>query len=230
MPEAGHPFFYGEETDDRFVSILKAAPAKDSKDGKLDVSILVQEYFMVTSEDIRPSPRRYLDMFVESMNLFPTTKTCVVSRMIDADATPCVPKGLDFLKLAKGSRHLRMGQTLLEKRLDGKLYLNGKEVIRRPLTQETIEKENETENHRLINACVLWALWRNPVLVPTDWYNQRGITYFRGTIFADDRFAPHISLYIAGISVDTSGARYYNQFVPQFSCFGQDHHEAVLAE
>jgi hypothetical protein len=227
LPEAGIPFFYGEETDDRFASILKTAP---SKDGKLDVSLLIQEKYMVTSEDLRPTPHRYLDALFEAMQLFPITRTFVVSRVLDCDAPPRVPKAMEFLTIkGKGAVHQRMGQVLLEKRIDGRLYADGVEVLLRPLSRDFAKEADNSSEVRLLNACFLAELWRNPALVPSEWA-KAGTIFFRGTIFSADHGSngQFVSLYLGGLSLSTSGCSYHNGCLRGDNWGSSPCHEAVL--
>jgi hypothetical protein len=105
--------------------------------------------------------------------------------IVDCDLNPRVPSGLYLT--GEGTEHRRMGKVILEKR-DGKLYANGREVVRYLSPNQkgsgTIQGHKlrkELKNKQVLNACILDALLANPHLIPDDW--KTGVTYFWGTIF-----------------------------------------------
>ena len=110
-----------------------------------------------------------------------------MSVVIDSDLTPNIPSGL-YLS-GEGTEHRKMGIITLEKRPDGKLYVNGREVVRfySPNQQNgTIgghKLRKELKDKQVLNACILDALFKNPQLIPSGW--ETGYTYFWGTIFRD---------------------------------------------
>ena len=109
-----------------------------------------------------------------------------MSIIVDCDADPEVPSGLYLT--GEGTEHRKMGQITLEKRADGKLYANGKEVVR--YLSKKQQGGNHIQGHKLrkelkdkqvLNACIPDALLANPHLIPEEW--KSGLTYFWGTIF-----------------------------------------------
>lgn len=105
--------------------------------------------------------------------------------IVDCDLNPRIPSSLYLT--GEGTEHRKMGKMILEKR-DGKLYANGREVVRylSPNQQngKTIQGHKlrkELKNKQVLNACILDALLANPQLIPDDW--KTGVTYFWGTIF-----------------------------------------------
>lgn len=106
---------------------------------------------------------------------------------IDDDHNPNIPSGL-FLT-GEGTEHQKMGEVTLEKRADGKLYANGKEVVRyRSRKQQggsiqghKLRKELKDNKVQVLNACIMDALRANPQLIPDEW--KDGCTFFWGTIF-----------------------------------------------
>ena len=121
--------------------------------------------------------------------MFPSTpkpELAPMSIWVDCDLDPRIPSGLYLT--GEGTEHHKMGTILLEKRTDGKLYANGREVVRylSPNQQngKTIQGHKlrkELKNKQVLNACILDALLANPQLIPDDW--KTGVTYFWGTIF-----------------------------------------------
>jgi len=108
--------------------------------------------------------------------------------VVDCDARPRIPSGLSLE--GEGTEHRTMGKITLEKRADGKLYANGREVVRYLSPNQQNSKviqghklREELKGKRILNACILDALLANPELIPDDWKN--GVTYFWGTIFRD---------------------------------------------
>lgn len=111
-----------------------------------------------------------------------------LSITIDTDRDPKIPSGLYLA--GEGTEHRKMGKMKLEKRMDGKLYANDKEVIRHLSPNQQNGKNmkghalrNELKDKQVLNACILDALLANPQLIPDEWKNGR--TYFWGTIFRD---------------------------------------------
>ena len=110
-----------------------------------------------------------------------------MSIIVNCDVNPRVPSGL-YLD-GEGTEHRKMGEAVtLEKRADGKLYANGKEVIRyRSRKQQGgsyiqgHKLRKELADVQVLNACILDALLANPQLIPEEW--KSGYTYFWGTIF-----------------------------------------------
>jgi hypothetical protein len=112
----------------------------------------------------------------------------LMSITIDTDCDPKIPSGL-FLT-GTGTEHRKMGIMTLEKRADGKLYANNKEVIRHlSLNQQNGESikgyqlRTELKDKQVLNACIMDALLANPHLIPEVW--KIGHIYFWGTIFRD---------------------------------------------
>lgn len=100
---------------------------------------------------------------------------------VDCDATPKTPSGW------KIDEHRPMGQVTLENR-NGKLFANGKEVVRflspnqnNGRTIRGHELRKELADKPVLNACVRDYLLEHPGLIPEDW--KQGITYFWGTIY-----------------------------------------------
>ncbi len=109
-----------------------------------------------------------------------------MSIIVDCDANPKIPSGLYLT--GDGTEHRPMGAITLVKRDDGKLYANGKEVVR--YLSKKQRDGNYIQGHKLckelrdvqvLNACIMDALLANPKLIPNEWKN--GYTYFWGTIF-----------------------------------------------
>lgn len=109
-----------------------------------------------------------------------------MSITIDGDLNPNVPSGLYLT--GEGTEHRKMGKITLEKREDGKLYANGKEVVRylspnqkngKMIQGHKLRKELKVK--QVLNACILDALRANTQLIPDEW--KTGYTYFWGTIF-----------------------------------------------
>ena len=115
-----------------------------------------------------------------------------MSITINADLDPSVPSGLYLT--GEGAEHRKMGTILLEKRENGKLYANGKEVVldlspnqQNGKTIKGHKLRKELKNKQVLNACIMDALRANPQLIPEDWkQDEQGRTryiYFWGTIF-----------------------------------------------
>lgn len=111
-----------------------------------------------------------------------------MSIVVNCDADPTVPSGLYLT--GEGTEHRKMGKITLEKRADGKLYANSKEVVRHRSPDQMNGKSiqghklrNQLENVQVLNACIMDALLANPQLIPDEW--KDGFTYFWGTIFRD---------------------------------------------
>jgi hypothetical protein len=111
-----------------------------------------------------------------------------MSIVIDGDLSPNVPSGLYLT--GDGTEHRKMGKITLEKREDGKLYANGKEVVRHLSPNQKNGKaiqghklRKELNDKQVLNACILDALRANPQLIPDEW--KTSFTYFWGTIFRD---------------------------------------------
>ena len=112
-----------------------------------------------------------------------------MSIVVDSDLDPNIPSGLYLT--GKRTEHRKMGKVILEKRPDGKLYANGKEVVRylppKQQNGKTIgghKLRKELKDKQVLNACILDALFANPQLIPDGWKN--GYTYFWGTIFSSE--------------------------------------------
>ena len=106
--------------------------------------------------------------------------------VVDCDALPRIPSGLSLE--GEGAEHRKMGKVTLEKRADGKLYANGKEVVRHLSPNQQNGKyiqghklRKELKDKQVLNACIMDALLANPQLIPDEW--KDGYTYFWGTIF-----------------------------------------------
>jgi hypothetical protein len=115
-----------------------------------------------------------------------------MSIVIDGDLNPNVPSGLYLT--GEGAEHRKMGKITLEKREDGKLYANGKEVVldlspnqQNGKTIKGHKLRKELKNKQVLNACIMDALRANTQLIPEDWkQDEQGRTryiYFWGTIF-----------------------------------------------
>ena len=123
--------------------------------------------------------------------MFPSTpkpELAPMSIWVDCDLDPRIPSGLYLT--GEGTEHHKMGTILLEKRTDGKLYANGREVVRylspnqqgsRTMRGHKLRKE--LKDKQVLNACILDALLMNPQLVPDEW--KIGVTHFWGSIFRD---------------------------------------------
>jgi hypothetical protein len=108
-----------------------------------------------------------------------------MSIVVDCDANPRTLSGLSLT--GEGTEHRKMGKITLVKR-EGKLYANGKMVIRHLSPNQRGGKvieghklRNELKDVQVLNACTLDALLANPLLIPEAW--ESGHTYFWGTIF-----------------------------------------------
>lgn len=111
-----------------------------------------------------------------------------MSIVVDCDANPKIPSGLYLT--GEGTEHRKMGTITLEKRTDGKLYANGREVVRHLSPNQQNGKviqghklRKELKDKQVLNARILDALLANPQLIPDEW--KTGYTYFWGTIFRD---------------------------------------------
>ena len=111
-----------------------------------------------------------------------------MSIIVDCDANPKIPSGLYLT--GEGTEHRKMGKITLEKREDGKLYANGKEVVRHLSSKQENGKSiqghklrKELKDMQVLNACIMDALLANPQLIPDEW--KSGYTYFWGTAFRD---------------------------------------------
>ena len=111
-----------------------------------------------------------------------------MSIVVDCDLNPKIPSGLYLT--GEGAKHRKMGKITLEKREDGKLYANGKEVVRRRVPDQMNGRaiqghklRKELKDVQVLNACIMDALLANPQLIPDEW--KTGYTYFWGTIFRD---------------------------------------------
>jgi hypothetical protein len=115
-----------------------------------------------------------------------------MSIVIDGDLNPNVPSGLYLT--GEGTEHRKMGKVTLEKREDGKLYANGKEVVldlspnqQNGKTIQGHKLRKELKNKQILNACIMDALRANTQLIPEDWkQDEQGRTryiFFWGTIF-----------------------------------------------
>ena len=109
-----------------------------------------------------------------------------MSIIVDCDANPNVPSGLSLT--GDGTEHRKKGKVTLEKRDDGKLYANGKEVVRHLSLKQQNGKSiqghklrKELKDVQVLNACIMDALLANPQLIPDEW--KSGYTFFWGTIF-----------------------------------------------
>lgn len=125
---------------------------------------------------------------------------------VDTDLNPKIRS--DFSLTGQGTEHRKMGKIKLELR-DGKLYANGKEVIRYVSPNQTgnFQRGNVIEGHKLreelkgkqaLNACIRDYLFEHPELIPESW--KEGVTYFWGTIALwRDPMYPHSGgdLYVA---------------------------------
>ncbi len=107
--------------------------------------------------------------------------------VVDCDTLPYIPSGLNLE--GKGAEHRKLGKITLEKRADGKLYANGREVIcYLTLNQEDGKRiegdklRKELQETQILNGCILDALFAHPELIPDEWKHQR--TYFWATVFS----------------------------------------------
>lgn len=100
--------------------------------------------------------------------------------VVDCDVMP------EILFRKDKDEHRKMGKMLLEKR-NGKLYANGREVIRHLLENQQERKGyksyQEMSQKTVLNLCILDYLLKHPELIPEEW--KKGETYFLGTIFRD---------------------------------------------
>lgn len=126
---------------------------------------------------------------VIGLDPIPVEPVVPVEHIVDTDALPRIPDGLYLT--GEGTKHIGMGKVKLEKRDDGKLYANGREVVRylSPNQQNgnTIqghklrtELEQDDGDKVLLNATIGFYLYDHPELIPDDW---DGWTYFWDTIF-----------------------------------------------
>jgi len=95
-------------------------------------------------------------------------------------STPNVPSGLYLT--GEGIEHRKMGKITLEKREDGKLYANGKEVVRHLSPNQKnsnviqgYKAPQGTEDMQVLNACILDALRAQPQLIPDEWEDRSPI-------------------------------------------------------
>ena len=109
-----------------------------------------------------------------------------ISITVDGDLDPNVTSGLYLTEEESG--HRKMGKITFEKNADGKLYLNGIEVIRYYSPGQRGGKfikgydlRNELKGKRVLNAHIMDVLMENPQIIPDEW--KTGSTYFWGTIF-----------------------------------------------
>ena len=110
-----------------------------------------------------------------------------ISHIVDCDMVP--ERHSDFLLRYQVAEHRKMGKVKLENR-DGKLYVNGLEVIRflskEQKDQGIIEGNKirqELASKVTLNVCILDYLLEHRELIPEEW--EKGFTnlYFWGTIF-----------------------------------------------
>jgi len=179
------PSFVGSGSYQHFATILKTVPHKgaNTKESELDVTVLVAEqYHTGPMAEPKRLPHQYINRLFRSVGLYPFDRTFVRAKVVDSDAPARLYKdGYSIFE------HIGMGEVRVEKRLNGKLYINDVEVTRRLVPKELGKGESRClpflpgENKEcLLNACFYDALIADPLLIPEDW---RGETYFRGTIF-----------------------------------------------
>lgn len=119
------------------------------------------------------------------MNVETVSAGLAMRVVVDCDIYPKLPSTLFFT--GEGTEHRRMGLVTLEKRADGKLYVNDREVVRckprKQLRGNWFLGRRLRKDVQALNACIMDALLANPQLIPDAWV---GCTYFLGTIFCDD--------------------------------------------
>ncbi|HVO28976.1 MAG TPA: hypothetical protein VMT81_03270 [Candidatus Paceibacterota bacterium] len=105
---------------------------------------------------------------------------------VNADLDPRTPSDLSLT--GEGTEHRKLGIVFLEKREDGRLYANGREIVRRRISEQIDGKDvqghklrRKLKNGQALNACIMDALFANPQLIPGEWLS--GETYFWGTVF-----------------------------------------------
>ena len=108
-----------------------------------------------------------------------------MSITIDGDTILDLPPELSIT--GRGAEHRKMGKITLEKRTDGKLYVNGVEVIRYISPEqerdhiEGKELRKQMKDKKVLNACVMDTLFSNNQLIPDEW--KIGYIFSWGTIF-----------------------------------------------
>jgi hypothetical protein len=106
--------------------------------------------------------------------------------VVNCDVFPYIPSGLSLE--GEGTEHRKMGQIILKKCADGRLYANGEEVIRcLPERRDLMsghERRAELKDKRVLNACIADALILHPELIPDDWV---GDVYFWGDVFSSQK-------------------------------------------
>lgn len=227
-PELGPRFDY-ENTNGTFASLLKAAP---DKNGNMETSILVSEF--ITGFGKVDVCQEYLIRLFDSIRKYQPALNWTRSLTLNGDDLPEPRKEFsELVAQGGGAEHVRMGKVLLEKRPDGKLYLNGVEVIRRPMDigQQGKKFPTDIKRERLVNANVMDMLFYKSWLMPNQWWSERGKMFFRGTIFSDlgKRSRLEEGLYCGAISTQGS---------PLYRCYedikhwqwAHDSYEVILAE
>jgi len=156
-----------------------------------------------------------------TMAILPAVKTASaqteqppISMIIDGDLDPHSPSNLHLA--SEGIENQKMGKITLEKR-DGKLYVNGKEVVRYLSSRQKDggssqgnEIRNQLNGKKVLNACIMDALLEHRQFIPDEW--KTGFTFFWGTIFhADDG-----SLNVECLKWDDSWYHYYISFGEAF--------------
>ena len=171
-------------------------------------------------------------LYGSSMVILPAVKTASaateqppISMIIDGDLSPNIPS--NFRIANEGIENQKMGKITLEKRDDGKLYVNGREVVRYLSSRQKDggsvqgnEIRSELNGKQVLNACVMDALLEHSQFIPDEW--KTGFTFFWGTIFhADDG-----SLNIECLKWDEKWYHYYISFNESWH---SDDSAAVLA-
>lgn len=223
------PRFDDENTNGTFASILKAIP---DKEGRMETSILASEFVHGFGEvDVC---QEYLIRLFDSIRKYQPALNWTRSLTLNGNDLPEARR--EFSELVAnggGAEHIPMGKLLLEKRPDGKLYLNGVEVIRRKMEigQQGEKFPTAIKRERLVNATVMDKLFYSSWLMPEEWWKERGRMFFRGTIFSDlgKRSRLEEGLYCGALSTQGS---------PLYRCYegiknwqwAHDSYEVILAE
>jgi hypothetical protein len=215
------PFFVNGHSRTSFATILKSTP----KDGGVEVAILASELCKADYDgNDLGVPSRYIENLFKAMAVFPTPIVGTLTYNLDWDSPPLPYTSFSGMETnQKGAVHLGMGIVTLEKRTNGRLYVNGVEIIRRPLSEtETKRKIGLGDRGTgLVNACLLDAFAKDRRLIPDDWDGCGA--YFRGTTYAGGSG----DLYARGFWFDKGTIYYHNGHIGGHN-WGRDPLEAVL--
>lgn len=159
------------------------------REAGLTIAELGECFAALTSKKGVGALKQIADLMVEEYRRQNPPAPPTLKAVIDTNLDPRLP-----FAGANIEKHARVGNVTIEKRSDGRLYIDGKKIVlyrsSRQLNGKTIkghELRTEVDGKPVLSASILDFLKANPEFIPEDWkQDENGNTiyiFFWGTIY-----------------------------------------------